>query len=52
MYTGELPKDYDTDKDAIPLMSIAHKYQIESLMDFDVQQMIDRFTSITDLYYR
>jgi hypothetical protein len=51
MYTGELPKEYDTEKDAIPLLCIAHKYQIESLMDFDVQQMIDRFTSITDLYY-
>jgi hypothetical protein len=43
MYTGELPKEYAIEKDAVPLMLIANKYQIKSLLEFNVQKLIDRF---------
>jgi hypothetical protein len=45
MYTGELPKEYDIETDAAPLIKIANKYQIESLIEFNAQKLVDRFAS-------
>jgi hypothetical protein len=33
MYTGELPKEYDVEKDAVPLITIANKYEIQALVE-------------------
>jgi hypothetical protein len=43
MYTGELSKEYDVETDAIPLMSIANKYQICALVKLNEQKFVDRF---------
>jgi hypothetical protein len=43
MYTGELPREYDVETDACPLMSIANKYQISELAKLNEQKFIDRF---------
>jgi hypothetical protein len=45
LYTAELPEEYDIAKDAAPLIKIANKYQIESLMEFNAQKLVDRFAS-------
>jgi hypothetical protein len=43
LYTGTLPKgEYAVEKHAGPLIKIANKYQIKSLMDFNVRKLIDR----------
>jgi hypothetical protein len=42
MYGRKLPDDYDIEKDAIPLLKIANKYQIKSLMDLIEEQLIER----------
>jgi hypothetical protein len=34
IYTGKLPVNYDIKKDALPLMDIASKYQINPLIEF------------------
>jgi hypothetical protein len=38
MYTRELPDDYDVETDAVPLMSIANKYQISALVKLNQQK--------------
>jgi hypothetical protein len=43
--SGELPKEYDVEKDAGPLMNIANKYQIQSLVQLIEQQLVERFAS-------
>jgi hypothetical protein len=38
MYTGTLPEDFDWNDDeaaVLPLLAIAHKYQIKPLVDFN-----------------
>jgi hypothetical protein len=45
MYTGELPKEYAIETDAGPLMYIAIKYQIESLVQSIEQGLVNRFAS-------
>jgi hypothetical protein len=43
IYTGTLRSgEYDVEKDAVPLLKFAHKYQIKSLVDFNEQRLIDR----------
>jgi hypothetical protein len=43
MYTGTFKTgQYEVEKDAVPLMQIAHKYQIKSLTDFNEQKLVDR----------
>jgi hypothetical protein len=43
MYTGTLNNgQYEVEKDAVPLMQIAYKYQIKSLTDFNEQKLVDR----------
>jgi hypothetical protein len=43
MYTGKVPDSYydydvdDAEKDILPLMAIAHKYQIKPLIEFNEQ---------------
>jgi hypothetical protein len=44
IYTGTLScEQYSVEEDAVPLMQIAHKYQIESLMHFNEVKLIERF---------
>ena len=44
MYTGTFPaENYNVEKDAVPLMSIAHKYQIKPLVEFNEQKLVERF---------
>jgi hypothetical protein len=43
MYTGELPKEYVVETDAVPLMHIAHKYQIKPLVQFIEKELVNRF---------
>jgi hypothetical protein len=43
MYTGKISDDYDKEEDALPLLTIANKYQIKPLMDFNEQILVDRF---------
>jgi hypothetical protein len=45
MYTWELPEEYAIETDAGPLMHIANKYQIKSLVKFIEQELINRFAS-------
>jgi hypothetical protein len=45
MYAGELPKEYDIEKDAGPLMHIANKYQIQPLVHLIEQDLVSRFAS-------
>jgi hypothetical protein len=45
MYTGKLPGalgNYDIETDTLPLMAIAHKYQIKPLMDFNEKVLSER----------
>jgi hypothetical protein len=43
IYTGKVSENgYDAEKDALPLMAIAHKYQIKPLMDYNEQKLIER----------
>jgi hypothetical protein len=42
MYAGTLPKEYDVEKDALPLLKIADKYQIHQLMDLNEKKLIGR----------
>jgi hypothetical protein len=42
IYTGDLPKDYDVDNHAIPLMYIANKYQIHPLVNYNQQKLVAR----------
>jgi hypothetical protein len=43
MYTGELPSEYAIEMDAGPLLQIANKYQINSLVQLIEQGLIVRF---------
>jgi hypothetical protein len=43
MYSGKVSNDYDRKKDALPLLTIAHKYQIKPLIDFNEQILVERF---------
>jgi hypothetical protein len=45
MYTGELPKEYAIETDAVPLMHLANKYQIKSLVELIEieQELVGRF---------
>jgi hypothetical protein len=43
MYTGKVSDDYDRDENTIPLMAIAHKYQIKPLIDFNERILVERF---------
>jgi hypothetical protein len=43
MYTGERPAEYAIETDAGPLMHLAHKYQIQSLVQLIEQELINRF---------
>jgi hypothetical protein len=45
IYTGELPTEYSFETDAGPLMHIANKYQIKSLVQSIEQELINRFAS-------
>jgi hypothetical protein len=45
MYTGKLPKDYSIEMDAGPLLHIANKYQIQSLVQLIEQELGKRFAS-------
>jgi phospholipid N-methyltransferase len=45
MYTGKVSDDYDKVADALPLMAIAHKYQIKPLMDLNEPILINRLVS-------
>jgi hypothetical protein len=45
IYTGKVPaKDYEAEKDALPLMAIAHKYQIKPLVEFNEQILTERYS--------
>jgi hypothetical protein len=41
--TGELPTEYAIETDAGPLLYIANKYQIQSLVQLIGQELINRF---------
>jgi hypothetical protein len=43
IYTGKISDDYDKEEDALPLLTIAHKYQIKPLIDFIGQILVERF---------
>jgi hypothetical protein len=43
MYTGKISDDYDREEDALPLLTIAHKYQIKPLIYFNEQILVERF---------
>jgi hypothetical protein len=43
MYTGERPNDYAIETDAGPLMHLANKYGIQSLVQLIEQELINRF---------
>jgi hypothetical protein len=44
LYTGTLADEiYAIELDAVPLMKIADKYQIHSLMEFNEEKLIERF---------
>jgi hypothetical protein len=43
MYTGELPTEYAMETDASPLLYIANKYLINSLIPLIEQELIARF---------
>jgi hypothetical protein len=43
MYSAELPQEYDVETDAVPLMHIANKYQIQALVELNEQKFIERF---------
>jgi hypothetical protein len=45
MYTGKVSEDYDREEDALPLLTIAHKYQIKPLMDFNEQILVERLVN-------
>jgi hypothetical protein len=45
MYTEELPEEYAAETEAGPLMHIANKYQIQSLVQLIEEELIDRFVS-------
>jgi hypothetical protein len=42
MYSGKMPPGYDVNKDAVALISIAHKYQLKPLVDFNEQKLVER----------
>jgi hypothetical protein len=44
MYTGELPKEYAMERDAGPLLHIANKYQITSLVQLIEPGLVNRFS--------
>jgi hypothetical protein len=43
LYTGELPKECAIETDAGPLLHIANKYQIKSLIQLIEQELVSRF---------
>jgi hypothetical protein len=43
MYTGNISDDYDKVADALPLLTIAHKYQIKPLMYYNEHILVERF---------
>jgi hypothetical protein len=43
MYTGERPAEYAIETDAGPLMHLANKYHIQSLVQLIEQELINRF---------
>jgi hypothetical protein len=43
MYSGERPTEYAIETDASPLMHLAHKYHIQSLVQLIEQELINRF---------
>jgi hypothetical protein len=45
LYTGELPKEYAIETDVGPLLHIANKYQIKSLIQLIEQELINRFVA-------
>jgi hypothetical protein len=45
MYTGDLPKEYAMETDAGPLLHIANKYQIKSLVQTIEPELVNRFAS-------
>jgi hypothetical protein len=47
MYTGKISEDYDREEDALPLLTIAHKYQIKPLMDFNEQILVERLVIVS-----
>jgi hypothetical protein len=44
MYTGELPTEYAMETDAGPLLHIANKYQITSLVQLIEPGLVNRFS--------
>jgi hypothetical protein len=46
MYTGKVPDSYyeEAERDALPLMAIAHKYQIKPLIEFNEQILVVRYS--------
>jgi hypothetical protein len=47
MYSGKVSDDYDRKKDALPLLTIAHKYQIKPLIYFNEQILVERLVTFT-----
>jgi hypothetical protein len=45
MYTGKISEDYGREEDALPLLTIAHKYQIKPLIDFNEQILVERLVN-------
>jgi hypothetical protein len=43
MYTGNISDDYDKVADALPLLTIAHKYQIKPLVEFNEEILSRRY---------
>jgi hypothetical protein len=43
MYTGDLTKEYATEKSAGPLMQLAHKYLLNPLVNLIERELVNRF---------
>jgi hypothetical protein len=42
LYAGDLPPNYDVERDAIPLAICANKYGIKPLMEYNGSRLIER----------
>jgi hypothetical protein len=42
LYQGELPEDYDTERDAIALAHLANKYDLQPLMKCNEKHLVER----------
>jgi hypothetical protein len=45
MYTGTLPEDFDRNEDemsVLPLLAIAHKYQIKPLIEYNADNLYSK----------